>query len=153
MGVGCATERSTIQALEPMICAAPMRQRVEGRRIPTPPAKTPIASGHRWPSPSLGNTRRLRCGSKPGRTRDRVQHAGMQRRPVAVVEVNWILAAVVAIGNQPEALASQRMMWMDDLKGSINTVANAVVDSRDQRQRGFRRKVHPPELPVRTTRP
>ena len=47
----------------------------------------------------------------------RLQEAG------AVVEVDSILAPVVAIGDQLEPLAFQRMMWMDDFKSTVGTVA------------------------------
>src|SRR5579863_7510400 len=40
----------------------------------------------------------------------------------AVVEVNSILTPVVAVGDQLETLAPQRMVWMDDLKGTVGTV-------------------------------
>jgi hypothetical protein len=40
----------------------------------------------------------------------------------AVVEVDTILSPVVAVGNQLEPLASQRMVWMDDVKGTVGTV-------------------------------
>jgi len=40
-----------------------------------------------------------------------------------VVEVNSILAPVVAVSDQPETLATQRMMWMGNFKSSIYTVA------------------------------
>ena len=42
---------------------------------------------------------------------------------IAVVEVDSILAPVVAVGDQLKALASQRMVRMDDLKGTVGTVA------------------------------
>ena len=40
----------------------------------------------------------------------------------SVVEVDSILSPVVAVGDQLEVLASQRMVWMDDLKGTVGTV-------------------------------
>jgi len=39
------------------------------------------------------------------------------------VEINSILTPVVAIRDQLEPLASQWMMWMDDFKSSVSTVA------------------------------
>src|ERR1051325_7034082 len=42
---------------------------------------------------------------------------------VAVVKVNSILAPVVAVGDQLESLASQWMVWMNDFKGIVCTVA------------------------------
>jgi hypothetical protein len=39
-----------------------------------------------------------------------------------IVEVDPILAPVVAIRNQLELLASQRMVWMDDFKDGIAMV-------------------------------
>jgi hypothetical protein len=39
------------------------------------------------------------------------------------VEINSILAPIVAVSDQLETLASQRMIWMGDLKSSIRTVA------------------------------
>jgi hypothetical protein len=39
------------------------------------------------------------------------------------VEVNAILAPVVAVGDQLETLAPQRMMWMNDFKSSVGIVA------------------------------
>jgi hypothetical protein len=38
------------------------------------------------------------------------------------VEINSILAPVVAVGDQPETLASQRMVWMNYLKSIDGTV-------------------------------
>jgi hypothetical protein len=53
---------------------------------------------------------------RPGRW-DRAQDAS------AVVEVNSVLAPVVAVGDQLEPLAFQRVMWMDDFKSTAGTVA------------------------------
>jgi hypothetical protein len=39
------------------------------------------------------------------------------------MEINSILAPVVPVGDQLQSLAFQRMMWMDDLKGSAVTIA------------------------------
>jgi hypothetical protein len=39
------------------------------------------------------------------------------------VKVNSILTPVVAVGDQLEMLALQRMMWMDDFKSTVGTVA------------------------------
>ena len=41
----------------------------------------------------------------------------------AVVEVHSVLAPVVAVSDQLETLASQRMLGMDDLKSTFGTVA------------------------------
>ena len=38
------------------------------------------------------------------------------------MKVNSILSPVVAIGDQLETLASQRMVWVDDPKGTVATV-------------------------------
>jgi hypothetical protein len=43
--------------------------------------------------------------------------------PSAFVEINSILTPVVAIRDQLEPLASQWMMWMDDFKSIVSTVA------------------------------
>ena len=40
----------------------------------------------------------------------------------AVMEVDTILSPVVAVGHQLEPLASQRMVWMVDFKGTVGTV-------------------------------
>jgi len=40
---------------------------------------------------------------------------------INMVEVNSILAPVVAVRDQLETLASQRMVRMDDLKGTVGT--------------------------------
>ena len=39
------------------------------------------------------------------------------------MEVNSVLAPVVAVGDQLEPLAFQRVMWMDDIKSTAGTVA------------------------------
>ena len=41
---------------------------------------------------------------------------------LAIVEVDSVLAPVVAIRNQLELLAPQRMVWMDDFKNGIGMV-------------------------------
>ena len=43
--------------------------------------------------------------------------------PAAIMEVHSILTPVVAIGDQLEPLAFQRMVWMGDLKACIRMVA------------------------------
>ena len=55
------------------------------------------------------------------------QHRGPTRwngaQPsLGIVEVDPVLAPVVAIRNQVELLASQRMVWVDDLKNGIGMV-------------------------------
>lgn len=40
----------------------------------------------------------------------------------AVVEVNSVLAPVVAVSDQLETLVLQWMMWMDDFKSTVGTV-------------------------------
>jgi len=44
------------------------------------------------------------------------------QKAAAIVKVNSILAPVVAVRDQLETLASQRMVWMDDLKSTVGTV-------------------------------
>jgi hypothetical protein len=39
-----------------------------------------------------------------------------------IVEVDPVFAPVVAVGNQLELLASQRMVWVDDFKDSVGMV-------------------------------
>jgi len=43
------------------------------------------------------------------------------------VEVDSILSPVVAVGDQLEVLASQLMVWMDDLKGTVAIVAMRCI--------------------------
>src|ERR1051325_8246787 len=45
------------------------------------------------------------------------------QKAAAVVKVDSILAPVVAVRDQLETLALQRMVWMDDFKGTVGTVA------------------------------
>ncbi len=69
-------------------------------------------------TPSCGqyHERILRQHCRPARW-DRAQDAS------AVVEVNSVLAPVVAVSDQLETLASQRMVGMDDLKSTFGAVA------------------------------
>src|ERR1700745_3027476 len=69
-------------------------------------------------TPAGGQHNKWICGQqgRPARW-NRAQNA------VAVVKVNSILTPVMAIGDQLEPLALQRMMWMDDLEESVGTVA------------------------------
>src|ERR1041385_3126872 len=68
-------------------------------------------------TPSSGQHHEWICGQhcRPARW-NRAQNA------VAVMEVDSLLSPVVAVGDQLEALASQRMVWMDNLKGTVGTV-------------------------------
>ncbi len=58
------------------------------------------------------------CGqhARPARW-NRAQNA------VVVVKVNSILTPVVAVGDQLETPTPQRMVWMDDFKSTVGTVA------------------------------
>ena len=52
-----------------------------------------------------------------------VQHAGSELNlPFGIVEVDPVFTPVVAIRNQLELLAFQRMMWVDDLKDGVGMV-------------------------------
>jgi hypothetical protein len=68
-------------------------------------------------TPSGGQYDKWICGlhCRPARW-NRVQKA------TAIVKVNSVLAPVVAVSDQLEFLASQRMVWMDDFKGTVGTV-------------------------------
>src|SRR5215471_5941226 len=69
-------------------------------------------------TPSCGQDHEWICRqhSRPARW-NRAQEAA------AVVKVNSVLTPVVAVSDQLEPLASQWMIWMDNLESSVRTVA------------------------------